>query len=287
MYATRSINSFHGPTASQPRAKPVAIGFGAALALALALANSFFAGPAAAASIDRIQKRGVLEVCVNPDAMPFSSIQDGEHGLHIDLAKAFARELGVSAKFSWVNYRYQAKYTQCDAFMGVGVLGGEDDGPVKKTKPFLRYETVLATRPDQKITALENLDGLRVATQSGSLAHVTMLNRPIDVRVSLLDDTKILDAVDKGEIDVGVVSNFGLGWYLKTHPDKSFSRSPASIVQTKTGYMIAVGMRKADAHTLELANAAIDRLIASGEMKKIFEAYGLEDVIETVPAKAD
>lgn len=257
------------------------------LAILLALAVACSTNAAVAASIDRIQKRGVLEVCVNPDAMPFSSIEKGESGLHIDVAKAFARELGVSTKFSWVNYRYQAKYTQCDAFMGVGVLGGEDDGPVKKTKPFFRFENVLATRPDKKISKLDNLDGLRVATQSGSLAHVTMLNRPIDIRVSLLNDTKILDAVDKGDIDVGVVSNIGLGWYLKTHPDKSFGQSPASIVQEMTGYPLAVGMRKADANTLGLANAAIDRLLASGEMKKIFEAYGLEEAVMSPAKKSD
>lgn len=283
MNATTSIISFLRQAGKPSSAVPIAMG----LALSVFGTASFLAGPAAAASIDRIQKRGVLEVCVNPDAMPFSRLQDGESGLHLDLAKAFARELGVSAKFSWVSFRYQAKYTQCDAFMGVGVLGGKDDGPVKKTKPFFRYETVLATRPDKKITKLEDLDGLRVATQTGSLAHVTMLKRPIDIRVSLLDDTRILDAIDKGEIDVGVVSNIGLGWYLKTHPDKSFARSSASVVQDRTGYPIAVGMRRANDETLELANAALDRLIASGEMKKIFEPYGLEEALVSVPKKAD
>jgi ABC-type amino acid transport substrate-binding protein len=252
-----------------------------AQALSLTLAVAFFgsAGPASSASIDRIQKRGVLEVCVNPNAMPFSKLGGGESGLHLDLANAFARELGVSAKFSWVQYRFQAKYTKCDAFMGIGVLGGEDDGPVKKTKPFLRYETVLVTKAGKSITKLEDLDGLRVALQSGSLAHVTLLNRPVDVRVSLLNDSTILDAVDSGEIDVGVVSNIGLEWYLKNNPDKSFARSSASVVQKVTGYPMAAGMRKADSKTMSEVNSIIDRLIASGEMQKIMAKYGLETAL--------
>lgn len=251
----------------------------ACLITALSIAASILPGPAQAATIDRIKSRGTLVVCVNPDAMPYSRLRGGEEGLHIDLANALAGELGVAAQFSWVQYRFQAKYTQCDAFMGVGVLEGEDDGPVKLTKPILRYKTVLATRPDKSISKLEDLDGLRVATQSGSLAHVTLLKRPVDIRVSLRSDAIILDAIEKGDIDVGVVSNVGYEWYLKSHPETSFATSSASVVQDVLGYPIAIGIRKANAETMTAVNSAIDRLVTSGEMKKIFSKYGIEDAL--------
>ena len=250
-------------------------------AVAAAVGSSLIIGPpsANAAPMEYILKRGVFEVCASPDAMPFSQMRPsgGGIGLHIDLGEALARELGVGAKFSFVNFQYEAKHTSCDAFMSVGVLDGEQEkGPVKRTVPIIQYDTLMITKPERTITKIEDLDGLKIATQSGSLAHVTLLKRPVDVRVSLLHEDDLLNALDRGDIDVGIVTNIGYYWFLKNNPSKAFRAQPASIVQTPTAYPIAIGLRKPDDKTLALTNAAIARLQASGEMLTIFTKYGIE-----------
>ena len=234
---------------------------------------------AASATIEKIQRRGVLEVCVNPDAMPFSSAFNGANGLQIDLANAVARELGVSATFSWVQFRFQAKYTRCDAYMGVGVLPGEDGGPVKKTHPFLKFETILVSRPGMKLTNLEALDGLKVGVQSGSLAHVTLLKRTVDTRVSFTREADMLAAILDGRLDAGFVSNVSLNWFLKNHPQAKLAEWPASIAQDPTGYPIAVGLRKTDEASVERINKIIAKLEETGELERIFSKYGLEKLI--------
>ena len=255
----------------------------------LAVAATGVAALAAAASaaqagtLDYVHKRGVFEVCASPDAMPFSQLRSsgGPIGLHIDLGEALARELGVSAKFSFVNFRFEARQTSCDAFMSVGVLPNQEKGPIKQTVPVLQYDTLMVTKPDRKITRIDDLDGLKVATQQGTLAHVTLLKRPVDIRVSLLREDDMLNAIDRGDIDVGIVTNFGYYWYLKNNPSKTFNVQAASIVQSTTGYPMAIGLRKADDKILEAANAAIGRLQKSGELVTILKKYGLESAAAT------
>lgn len=251
------------------------------LALAAPVLLAFAAPQVKAATIEKIERRGKLEVCLNPDAMPYSTAFDGEKGLHIDLANAIARELGVSTLFSWVQFRFQAKYTHCDAFMGVGVLPGEDDGPTKKTKPIFDFDTLLVSRPGLQLDTLEALDGRKIAVQTGSLAHVTLLDRPVDVRVSYIREEVMLAAIADGTLDAGFVSNVGLNWYLKNNPKAEFKIWPATIAQDKTGYPIAIGLRRADKATLDRFNEILDKLAATGEMARIFDKYGLAGLLRT------
>ena len=89
-----------------------------------------------AASLSDIKKNGEFNICAHKDALPFSN-EKKSYGMHIDLAKLMADELGVSLKTSWVNLPRYAKYVNCDAYMGVSILPGEagGEGFVKKTLP--------------------------------------------------------------------------------------------------------------------------------------------------------
>jgi ABC-type amino acid transport substrate-binding protein len=86
----------------------------------------------------------------------------------------------------------------------------------------------------------------------------------------------MLDAIERGDIDVGIVTNFGYYWHLKNNPSKAFKVQPANLVQSTTGYPMAIGLRKADDKVIEAVNAAIGRLQTSGELVTILTKYGLE-----------
>ncbi len=234
---------------------------------------------ALAGTIEQIRKRGFLYVCASPMAMPFSSGPSPEEGFGVDLAGALARQLGVDVKFSWVQYRFEARFTDCDAFMGVGVLPG-DKSPLKKTEPILQVESLLVTRPDRDVGSLDDLDGLRVALQSGSLAHVKLLERSVDIRVSYTSDDRVLNAVLEGEVDAGVVTSVGLGWFLARNPGSALKYKLASFLQTPTGYPMAIGLRKTSDETLRLFNEALAELNKTGEMTRLKAKYGLDIRIE-------
>src|SRR4029077_6629265 len=114
--------------------------------------------------------------------------------------------------------RHEAKYTGCDAFMDEAVFGGSE-GPIKRTAAYMNFETVAVTKPGKHLETVEDLNGLRVAMPSASLAHKILLDRPVDIAVSYVRETDILQAVRAGKVDVGLVSNVGFSWYRKLYPN--------------------------------------------------------------------
>jgi len=233
--------------------------------------------PAFSGTLEEIQHRKFFKICVNRHALPFSESDDEDfHGVHVEMAEIIARELGVSLDFSWMTFRHRAKYNQCDAFMGVAVLGDEE-GFVKKSNPYLDIKMYVVSKPGIKINSLEDLDGLKVATPSASLAMSVLIKRPsVQLFVSMLEDRQMLDAVSKGEVDAAVVANTGVGWYRKTNPGVEFSLTSAEFIHTFNGYPMAIGFRQSDQAMVDRANEILEKIADSGELGQIFKKYGLE-----------
>ncbi|TNE94912.1 MAG: hypothetical protein EP324_00980, partial [Gammaproteobacteria bacterium] len=110
--------------------------------------------PVSAGTLAEIKHKNVFKICVNRHALPFSESDGPLPGAHVEMAKLVARELGVSLDYSWVTFRHRAKYNQCDAFMGVAVLG-DGEGFVKKTQPYLDVKMYVVSKPGLNITRLE------------------------------------------------------------------------------------------------------------------------------------
>ena len=234
-----------------------------------------------AASLSVIKENGEFNICVNKDALPFSS-EKKSNGMHIELAKLMADELGVSLKTSWVNLPRYAKYVNCDAYMGVSILPGEGGGEgfVKKTAPYAQIEILAITDSKRQLKTLDDFNGLRVATTSGSLIHMALLNYDTEIFVSYLTDEKILDAVMNGDVDVGIVANSGWGWYKINHQkatDKFHSQS-TQFINAMNAYRLGIGFRKADKATVVEANKILQKIKKRGDLAKLLDKYGLETV---------
>jgi ABC-type amino acid transport substrate-binding protein len=227
-------------------------------------------------TLEEIQHRNSFKICVNRHALPFSdSDEKGFHGAHVEMAKVIARELEVSLDFSWVTFRHRAKYNQCDAFMGVAVLD-DKEGFVKKSNAYLDIQMYVVSKPGLKINSLEDLDGLKVATPSASLAMSVLIKRPsVQLFVSMMEDRQMLDAVSNGEVDAAVVANTGVGWYKKVHPDAEFSLASAEFIHAFNGYPMAIGFRQSDQAMVDRANEILEKIEDSGELGGIFKKYGL------------
>ncbi|WP_461481513.1 substrate-binding periplasmic protein [Porticoccus sp.] len=253
--------------------KKLAMGFALIFSLSTAVAG------VQAADLAHIKQKQSLNICVSYDSLPFSTSDDGPNpGLHIELGRLLAREFGVSLQLSWVTFRYQAKYTNCDAFMGVAILGDED-GPIKKTEPYTRIEVLLAHQPGKgPYKTIDDLKGLKVATPSASAVHTVLVNKPVELYVSMLKDTDILDAVTEGRVDLGVVSNAGLGWYRHTHPGVALQSESSKFIHPLNGYPVAIGFRQANQETVDEANRVLTKLHKSGELTALLEKYGLEPI---------
>ena len=66
------------------------------LIVAVFFANAAAPDVARARPLDSIRSRGILMVCANPNALPFSSKTGDRRGFELELGEALANQLGVN-----------------------------------------------------------------------------------------------------------------------------------------------------------------------------------------------
>ncbi len=232
-----------------------------------------------AETIAAIKKRGEFNICVHNNALPFSE-RDSASGLHIDLAQLIADDLDVSLKLSWVNLPRYAKYVKCDAYMGVPIFPDEDEGFLKKTKPYTQIEILAITNANRQLKHIDDFDGLRVATISSSLIHMALLKKDVEIFVAFRNDLEIIDALIKGDVDVAIAANAYWGFYKKTNHKAvaDYHSQSTEYLNSLNGYPLGIGFRKADKATVTEANEILDKFKENGDLAKLLDKYGMEPV---------
>ncbi len=232
-----------------------------------------------------IAKKGSFEICVSPRAMPLSDLiaqqQTKLPGIQIEIGKAIAKNLKVELKINWLSYRYHAKYTKCDAFIGIGRIKGEATNKyLKKTVPFFKVELLLATRPGLELKTIADFKKKRVAVDNGSLVHDVLRRKSkANIFVGYSTDEKRLNALKNNKVDVALVNNIGLGWFQKNNPGFKFSTVSSKILSDTYEYDYAFGLRRSDQMTVRDFNDIINEMIDDGTFQKIFNKYGVKYVV--------
>lgn len=246
--------------------------------------------PAAARSLDEMLAAHEFLVCAMEDDLPFSSRGNIVKGFHIELAQAIADRLGVVLKVVWVPSRERVRMTNCDAMMGAvsfdsasGSQPKSENRALVVSAPYMTVTTVLVTRPGvPPVHALADLKALHVAVPSGSVSHILMNDNGIPVWVRFRNDAEILEAVSSGQADAGVVSQVGLGWYNKQHPQVAFSRNDSLLTDQSFRFDIGIGLRRADGAMLERVNALLKTMREDGSLTAVLGQYG---IVPTAPSR--
>src|SRR5215472_1601219 len=103
---------------------------------------------ALARSLDAIKARGVLTVCANPNALPFSSKKGDRRGIELELAEALAKELGVGLEVGWVVFPNQAGRVDCDVLFDT-IVDREvaQEAYLRISKPYAISGVAIGLRP--------------------------------------------------------------------------------------------------------------------------------------------
>ena len=231
------------------------------------------------ASLAAIREKGRLQVCAHPDALPFSSQDHAQPGLQLEIAAALARLLGVQLHVDWIVMTRHARRVDCDAIIGSIVPGGpggkaEPRGP-RLTKPYAGSGYLMVVpRARSDVHRPEDLKGGKVGVEHASWPHYLLNNRGIGTS-SYLTQTEIIEAVAKGEVAAGMVTDPYLGWYLKGHPGGAVKVADGYVRDPELQWNVAVGLRNADEPLLTTVNQVLDRLLAEGTVQGIFARYGV------------
>ncbi|MGE0381400.1 MAG: transporter substrate-binding domain-containing protein [Hyphomicrobium sp.] len=253
-----------------------------ALGLAVAVGAQLTADCASAqqATLDRIARTGTINVCADPDLLPYSSEKLNPAGYDMEIAQEIAKELGYKLGYDWYSTRRGTKIVRqladgnCDFFLGFPVDASFEESNFKVilSKPYYTSGFAVVARNDAPNTILQDSKTKGVGVQMGMLPDFKLFERGYE-RKLFRNSSEIFDALTHKEIDVAVVPAPEGGWEIKTKGDPNIK------VLTDTEkdfvYPMAIGFRKEDKALRDKVNAIIDKMQGDGRLTAIFDKYGM------------
>jgi polar amino acid transport system substrate-binding protein len=243
--------------------------------LLLFLSSSSRSGSDAAA---KVRERGTLLWGGDaeggaPYVFPDSKNVDVLVGFEVELAGAIAREMGVTARFvqnAWDSLIPALTRGDFDVVINGIEITPERSAKVLFSRPYYVYTEQLVVRKDEDgIRGLSDLAGRRVGTLMGAVSQ-TMLQKAggVDIRI-YSGVVEPYEDLALGRLDAVFLDLPIAAYYARPNPLLKYAGPPVG----EGDYGIAI--RKEDASLKEAVDGAIDRLLRSGEMRRIYEKWGL------------
>ncbi len=243
--------------------------------LVLALVN---ASPGAASTPDAVAKRGFLSWGSDaeggaPYVFPDPHDPDRLIGFEVDLAAALARELGVEAKQaqnSWDSLIPALLRGDCDIAMNGIEVTEERRKKVLFSRPYYIYtEQLVVRRDEQAIRGVDDLGGKRVGTLSGSVAqNILTAIGGVDIRI-YTGQVEPYEDLALGRLDAVLLDLPIAAYYALPNPKLKYAGPPVGEGQ------YAIALRKGDEALLARIDDALAKLLATGELRRIYEKWNL------------
>ncbi len=184
------------------------------LAAILATATALAATAAWADRLDDIKKNGVLRVAAFDGNPPFGFIDPEtkkQTGHDIDLARAYAKQLGVELKLIPTNPANRIPLLtsgKADVVFASFTITDERAKVVDFTTPYFLVGQVFLAKKGV-LSSLDKLKGLRVGTEKGTTMEANLRKNYPDARVVLYDDSPLaLAALRNGNVQA--ITNDGV-----------------------------------------------------------------------------
>ncbi len=249
----------------------------AALILAFCLcAPSFAAGKS---NIRKIQSRGVLlwgsdaeggAPYVFPDPKDPSKLV----GFELEIAEAVAKELGVKAQLvqtAWDSLIPGLERGDYDMAMNGLEIIPEREKRVLFSRPYYVYTLQLMVRKDEKdIKSIHDLSGKRVGTLAGAVAH-EMLKKIGNVDIRSYSAAWPYEDLALGRLDAVFLDTPITVYYGKPDARLQYAGPPEG-----EGFY-GIALRKEDKELKKVIDTVLDRMLRTGELKRMYEKWGLWD----------
>jgi polar amino acid transport system substrate-binding protein len=230
-------------------------------------------------SVDTIRERGVLLWgCDISGGAPLAFVDpkdpDRLLGFEADIAAAIARELGVRSQVvqtDWDSLVPGLERGNYDMAMNGLEITPERGKRVLLSRPYYVYTLQLVVRRnEERIRSIADLRGRTVGTMAGTSADALLRKRG-DVEIRAYSQTWPFDDVAIGRIDAAFMDTPITAYYARPDARLKYAGPP----EGKGSYGIAV--RKGDPELKAFIDAVIEKLLRSGELKKIYDAWELWD----------
>ncbi|MBI5210214.1 MAG: ABC transporter permease subunit [Elusimicrobia bacterium] len=196
-------------------------------------------------------------------------------GFEVEIADALGEVLGVREEMvqnSWDGLVSALDRGSFDVILNGLEITPEHLGQIAMSRPYYAYtQQIVVLNDEEGVRNVESLKGKRVGVLSASVAHRLLEKMGgVDIRIYPGNVETCKDLKNK-RIDATVMDLPIATHYAKPDPALKFAGKPFAV-----GYY-GVGVRKGDKELLREVDKAIGRLIANGELKRIYKKWGLWD----------
>jgi polar amino acid transport system substrate-binding protein len=234
--------------------------------------------PSNPGALEGIKKRGYLRWGSDaeggaPYIFPDPKAPSKLIGFEVDLAEAIARELGVTAiqsQNAWDSLIPGLKRGDYDIAMNGIEITPQREQEVLFSVPYYVYtEQLVVRREEMGIRGMHDLKGRKVGTLSGTVAQdiLTGLGN-VDVKI-YSGQVEPYEDLSLGRIDAVLLDLPIAAYYGKPNPRLRYAGAPVG-----EGYY-GIAVRKGDTDLRDELNAVIKKLLASGELRRIYEKWDL------------
>lgn len=194
-------------------------------------------------------------------------------GFEVDMIEAIGRILGRPTRF--VQNQWDGLIPGLERGDYDMVVSGLEITPdraqvINFSRPYYSTYEQLAVRADTRgIRSLEDCRGKKVGTLKGSLAHrILEARKDLDV-LSYDGQINAYEDLANGRLDAVLMDHIIALYNVAPMPNLSMVGAPIDHIE------YGIGIRKEDTVLLEQINEALGKMIASGELRRILQKWGI------------
>lgn len=256
------------------RTRTTTAALGALALLALAGCGGEDEGAATTEGGVELVTAGTITTCTHLPYEPFQ-FQDGSEvvGFDVDVVDEVAADLGVEQEilnipFETIQSGEALNSGQCDlAAAGMTITDVREEN-MDFSEAYFDASQALLVPADSGITSAEDLDGLRLAVQSGTTgADYAAESIPGAELVTYEDLGLLLTAVQTGQVDAGINDNGVLLDFVADNPELAVT------TEFDTGEQYGIGVRTGNTALLEQVDATLQRIREDGTYDGIYTEW--------------
>ena len=258
------------------------LGLGALLAAVMLIGIGQIFSPAAAGTLEDVKARGKLLAGVRFDSPPYGSIDaNGKNvGFDIDLAKEFAKRLGVEIEFVQVTGKTRIPMLESgkvDLLVAATTHTRKRDEVVDFSIPYLTDGQRLMVRKGSGIEGVADLAGKKVTTVQGSTNEAKIKEVAPEANLVVYQEyPQAFLAFKQGLAEVFTTTVLILDQFDEEGDDFEIVGPFLSVEP------IAVGVRENDSDWLDTINAMLQDMANDSTFETIWKSH-FEFAVQQVP----
>ena len=207
-------------------------------------------------------------------------------GFEVDIAEALARELGRPIDF--VQYQFSSLVSGLERGDFDFAMNGLEVTPDRRSqilfsRPYYIYQEQLVVRADddriQSFEDLKKISGVQVATLEDTAAERLLTAEGIGARLYDNQNDPYVD-LEFGRIDAVLLDLPIAVYYAQPNKKLRFAGPPIA-----RGYY-AIGFQRDKQELVTQVDAALERLVANGELRRIYEKWNIWNATQNDLASA-